>query len=288
MESQQKTFCLSIADFAIQLHSESLIELEDGYLPFLKNTDNKPDINIECIAGWPEFSFDETQKVFEAKNEVQKFYTIYSINSELGFVIYNQQTNEIQQIALLNEHFTHWKVYSEPLDNIIMPLKYPMGPIIMHYMTLTSDAVMMHASCAFDGEKGRMFSGFSGAGKSTMSMIWSEAGSQIINDDRLIIRKTETGFNVHNTPMYYKDMPKVAPLSAVYLISHSPENKIKKLVGAMAVTRVMAFCIQNNFDKQFIQKRLGIFTEISMQVPIYDLGFVPNQSVVHFIKAHEA
>jgi len=288
MENQQKTFSLSIADFAIQLHSDSLIELEDGYLPFLKNTDNQPDINIECFAGWSEISLDASQKVFEAKNEVQKFYSIYSRNSDLVFVIYNQQTNEIQQIAILNENFTHWKVYSEAINDVIMPLKYPMGPIIMHYMTLTSDAVMMHASCAFDGEKGRMFSGFSGAGKSTMSMIWSAAGNQIINDDRLIIRKTDTGFNVHNTPMYYKDMPKVAPLSAVYLISHSPENKIKKLSGAMAVTRVMAFCIQNNFEQQFIQKRLNIFTELSLQVPVYDLGFVPNESVVHFIKAHEA
>ena len=90
----------------------------------------------------------------------------------------------------------------EETDGKILPLKYPLGPIIMHYMTLKADAVMMHASCAFDGVKARIFSGFSGAGKSTMSKIWSEARNQIINDDRLIIRKQGDDYVVYNTPMY--------------------------------------------------------------------------------------
>ena len=147
---------------------------------------------------------------------------------------------------------------------------------------------MMHASCAFDGVKARIFSGFSGAGKSTMSKIWSEVRNQIINDDRLIIRKQGDEYVVYNTPMYYQDIPKKAALSSVYLISHSPENNIKKLYGAMAVSRMMAFSIQNNFDKQYIQSRLNFFSELCSKIPVYDLGFVPDGNVVNFIKDNEA
>ena len=146
---------------------------------------------------------------------------------------------------------------------------------------------MMHASCAFDGQRGRMFSGFSGVGKSTMSRIWAEAGNTIINDDRLIIRELENKFFVYNTPMYYKDIPKKAPLNAVYLIHHSPENKIQKLKGALAASRTMAFCIQNNYDQNFVAERLDFFVQLAAAVDIYDLGFVPNASVIEFIKAHE-
>lgn len=245
---------------------------------------------IECFAGIPTQPFQHDELVFEAKNEQQRFYSIYRIGKNLGFIIYNQQNiGEIQQVAILDETFAHWKVYSEALpQNSILPLKYPLGPIVMHYMTLTSEAVMMHASCTYDGEKARLFSGFSGAGKSTMSKLWADAGNRIINDDRLIIRKRGNGYIVYNTPMYYRDMPKEAPLNSIYLISHSPENKAKRLNGAMAISKVMAFCIQNNFDKQFIQSRLSFFSELCMQIPVFELGFVPDESVIHFIKANEA
>ncbi|MDD3321861.1 MAG: phosphoenolpyruvate carboxykinase (ATP) [Paludibacter sp.] len=289
MQKKQVTFQLLIADYSIKLFSESNIELEDGYLPFLNNEPPlKADIEINCTIGLPDYPFNENDLVFEAKNESQKFYSIYRTDKKLGFVVYNQQTkDEIQQIAFLNPDFTKWEVFSTVSNGQILPLKYPLGPIILHYMTINSDAVMMHASCAFDGKKARLFTGFSGVGKSTISKIMSDAGHQIINDDRVIIRKKEEGYFVYNTPMYYRDYSKVAPLSAIYVISHSPENKIKKLNGAAAISKVMAFSIQNNFDKSIIQNRLHFFNELCSKISVNELGFVPNESVVKFILAHE-
>jgi len=291
MGNHQSSTNIQIAGSLINLFSDSVVRLEEGYETFLvQNMNSEADVTIECLAGIPVNPFQNDELVFEAKNEKQRFYSIYRTGKDLGFIIYNQQKkDEIQQVAVLDETFTHWKAYSEALpDNSILPLKYPLGPIIMHYLTLKSDSVMLHASCAFDGKKARIFTGFSGAGKSTMSRLWSEAGSRIINDDRIIIRKQENGYVVYNTPMYYRDIPKEAPLNSIYLINHSPKNKIKKLSGALAVSKVMAFCIQNNFDKQFIQSRLNFFSELCMEIPLYDLGFVPDESAVNFIKANEA
>lgn len=279
---------LNIADFSLKLFSESGMDLEEGYLPFVSNIENH-DITIECLSYSHSPVFENENLVFEAANESQKFYAIYKSGTDLGFVIYNQQNiNEIQQTAILSENFKHWQIFSKPDDKgNLNPLRYPMGPIIMQYLTVKSEAVMIHASCVFDGEKGRIFTGFSGAGKSTISQIWSEAGNQVINDDRLIIRKTDTGYFVYNTPMYYRDSPKKAPLNSIFLISHYPENKIKKLAGALAVSKVLAFCIQNNFDRFFIQNNLDFLTALSTQVAVYELGFVPDSSVVDYVLLNE-
>lgn len=279
---------LNIADFSLKLFSESDIDLEEGYLPFVSNIENH-DITIECLSYSHSPVFENENLVFEAANEFQKFYAIYKSGTDLGFVIYNQQNiNEIQQTAILSENFKHWRIFSKPDEKgNLNPLRYPMGPIIMQYLTVKSEAVMIHASCVFDGEKGRIFTGFSGAGKSTISQIWSEAGNQVINDDRLIIRKTDTGYFVYNTPMYYQDIPKKAPLNSIFLISHFSENKIKKLTGALAVSKVLAFCIQNNFDRFFIQNNLDFLTALSTQVAVYELGFVPNSSVVDYVLLNE-
>lgn len=290
MPARPNSICISIAEFKIELFSEQKIDLEDGYLPFIDTNDSKvADFSIECIEGLPVELFNSDKLVFEAENEAQKFYSVYKHDQGHGFYIYNQQTvNDIQQIAVLDGSFCNWKIYAERRNGIFMPLRYPMGPIIMHYMTLKSNAVLMHASSAFDGTKARLFSGFSGAGKSTISMLWAKAGHQIINDDRLIIRKLEDGFYVYNTPMYYQDQPKKAPLSSVFLISHSPVNKIKQLNGAVAVSKVMAFSIQNNYDRQFIQSRIDLFAELCSKVSVYELGFVPDENVVKFVLNHEA
>jgi hypothetical protein len=157
----------------------------------------------------------------------------------------------------------------------------------MHYLTVKSDAVMIHASCVFDGKKGRIFTGFSGNGKSTISKIWADAGNLIINDDRIIIRKSDGRYYAYNTPMYYSDISKKAPLDAIYLISHCPENRMKKISGALAVSKVLAFCIQNNFEQKLIQNHLNFLSELSAHVSVYELGFVPDASVVKFIVDNE-
>jgi len=277
-------FKISIAEIVFHVFSQKAIELEEGYVPFLADVEANTDIQVECFHQLPETDLAKLNLLFEAKNEEQRFYSIYENADGYCFVIYNQQQkDEIQQIAFLNSSFNYWKIYSRTA----LALKYPMGPILMHYLTLYTDAVLMHASCAFDGKKGRMFSGFSGVGKSTMSMIWAKSGSQIINDDRLVIRKLNGQFFVYNTPMYYVDISKKAPLNAIYLICHYPENKANKVSGAIAVSKVMAFCIQNNFDKSFINKRLDFFSELCAITPVYELGFVPDSSVVTYITENE-
>ena len=289
MDAQVNSICLAIGGFSIRLSADRKIQLEDGYLPFVENQNvENPDFTIRCVEHLPSIGFDASDLLFQAENEFQKFYSIYRNGNQLAFVIYNQQTNnEVQQVAFLDENFKHWTIHCEVINGLFLPLGYPMGPIVMHYITLKTNAVMMHASCAYDGTKARLFTGFSGAGKSTMSMLWSKAGRQIINDDRLIVRKQDGVFFVYNTPMYYKDIPKKAPLSSIFLISHSPENRIKKLSGAMSITRVMAFSIQNNFDRRFIEGRLDLFTELCSQVGVYELGFVPDESVVNFVLDNE-
>lgn len=277
---------LRIADFNIDLLSEFDFEHEVGYIPFINELpSDTPDLTIKCVSGLKELDISALPLVFRAENEEQRFYDIHSKEGgELVFVIYDQQNKtEIQQIGVLSGDLKKWMLY---VDNVL-PLKYPFGPIMLHYLTLQSNAVMMHASCAFDGAKGRMFTGFSGVGKSTMSMLWSKAGSMIVNDDRLIIRKLNDRHWVYNTPMYYSDKPKKAPLNGIFLISHAPENRIKKLSGVEALSRVRAFSIQNNFDRRFVEHSLNVFSDLVEKVNVYDLGFVPDTSVVSFIKENE-
>lgn len=282
-------YLLTVAEFVIEFQSEEALPLEEGFVPFLTFQPATPHLVVQCMAGLPDYDFTDINPLFVAKNEQQSFYSVYPHSEGYSIVIYDQQKLEaIQQLMVINAEGTMCQLYYRSDDSHSFPLKYPFVPILLNYLTLNHDAVMMHASCAFDGERGRMFSGFSGVGKSTMSKLWWQFGCTIINDDRLMIRKEkEGGFTAHNTPMFYADVPKNAPLNALYLIYHSPENIIKPISGALAVSKVMAYSIQNNFSAQWIAKRLDFFTELVRVVPVYEYGFRPDLSAIHQILAHE-
>lgn len=276
---------LSIAGFSICLHAECQLMLDDGFTHFTVDSTQEADITIECRNNDSLPPFENAEKVFTSANDELKFYEIYRRGDDLIFRVFDQQNQTcIQQTALLDGGLKRWIIWSEETDGVLEPLVFPMAPILLHYAVLTADAVMMHASGVFDGEKGRLFSGFSGAGKSTISGIWKQQGNILINDDRLIIRKEKGEYFMYNTPMFYPDDNKKSPLHAVFLIRHAPENVINRMAGAAAVSSVMAFSIQNNYDTRFVQHHLDFFANMCSQIPVFQLGFVPDEKVVNFIK----
>lgn len=276
---------LSIAGFSICLRADCQLMLDDGFTHFTVDSTQEADITIECRNNDSLPPFENAEKVFTSANDELKFYEIYRRGDDLIFRVFDQQNQTcIQQTALLDGGLKRWIIWSEETDGVLEPLVFPMAPILLHYAVLTADAVMMHASGVFDGEKGRLFSGFSGAGKSTISGIWKQQGNLLINDDRLIIRKEKGEYFMYNTPMYYPDDNKKSPLHAVFLIRHAPENVINRMAGAAAVSSVMAFSIQNNYDTRFVQHHLDFFADMCTQIPVYQLGFVPDEKVVNFVK----
>ena len=276
---------LSIAGFSIHLRAECQLRLDAGFRHFTVDKTREPGITVECRNNDSLPPFENAEKVFTSANDELKFYEIYRRGDDLIFRVFDQQNQTcIQQTALLDGGLKRWIIWSEEKDGVLEPLVFPMAPILLHYAVLTADAVMMHASGVFDGEKGRLFSGFSGAGKSTISGIWKQQGNILINDDRLIIRKEKGEYFMYNTPMYYPDDNKKSPLHAVFLIRHAPENVINRMAGAAAVSSVMAFSIQNNYDTRFVQHHLDFFADMCTQIPVYQLGFVPDEKVVNFVK----
>ena len=281
---------LVVADFLIQINAGFPLQIDAGYVPYIQvHNTNCPDVIIECRQGLPIGLFDDCKILFEANNGHHKFYTIVRYGEGFGFLIYSQQfPDEIQQIALLDKDLKQWEIYTRPeLDGSIDPMKYPMGPIVLYYLVIKNEAIMIHASGIFDGEKGRLFTGFSRTGKSTMAKLWKHNGSTIINDDRLIIRKNGNRYVMHNTPMYYADQPMSASVDAIHLIRHFPKNTTQCIKGVKAVSSVMAFCIQNNFDKLFIQNCIGFISGLCTSVRVYETGFVPDTSIVSFLNGHE-
>ena len=90
-----------------------------------------------------------------------------------------------------------------------------------------------------------------------------------------------------NTPMYYSDSPKKAPLDFIYLPFHQVKNTYERSNGLEMSMRFMAHCIQHGYNSIHVQRHLDNVLNLSKEMPIARLGVVPNMDVLTFIKDHE-
>ena len=167
------------------------------------------------------------------------------------------------------------------------PMEYPLDGLILYYLTVIFNDIMIHASGACHNERGYLFSGVSGKGKTTIAKLWNQHGARIIHDDRLIIRKHGGRYSMYNTPVYNNDKPAAAEIDRIFLIEHGTRNEIIPVSGAAGVSQVMSNCIQHNWDPGIISRLLDSVSLMAESVPVARLDFLPDHSVIDYILEYD-
>ena len=156
----------------------------------------------------------------------------------------------------------------------IDPLLHPLGSLFLMYVFLWNKGALIHASGVLDKQKVYIFTGVSGAGKSTMAKIWRQAGAKVLNDDRLVLRVEGQGIKVFNSPMpFYAQHPMRGNLNKIFLLKHSLNNYVTRLKGASAFSRLLSNFIQQLYDEEMVQEHLGVIEKIINNIEVFELGF---------------
>jgi hypothetical protein len=148
--------------------------------------------------------------------------------------------------------------------------------------------ILFHAcGIQFQPQTGLLFSGISGSGKSTTAKIWKAAGATLLCDERVAVRKIAGQFTLYGTPWHGVDQssnPAAVPLRCLFVIKHGESNHARRLRPAEAVSMMMARTYLPFWDAQGMQYSLEFLDELCQEVPVYELGFLPNASVVDYVK----
>lgn len=291
-----KAIDLNIADYQIRLVSSENgpeLYLHKKFSSYLANGKKSPEITIN-VHKFP-FEVPASSKcVFHApfvKEQegilIERNPLLWSVWQDSGafFIKTTLPFSEKNRTAILkiSESDTEWDLFIDAIDNKADPLEYPLDGLILYYLTVIHQDIMIHASGVNYHNKGYIFTGVSGKGKTTMASLWNSAGSKVIHDDRIIIRAGADGFSMYNTPVYDNDVPSVSMIDSIYIISHGRINEIKKLNGAEAAGHVISNCIQHNWDSRIIMNNLATVAKICNRVPVYRLAFQPDESIINYI-----
>lgn len=293
----KKSFYFNVAEIVFEVKAgESNINLtiEKSFLDFVvKKPSKKSDIQIEVYNYLPDqFSNGEiifkTSSAFNTAKELISDYCweIRKMGEETAVTVCNlNKPDRITHIASFSDNYTKWKIYcnNSENNNEINPLQYPIGPIILYYSLLVNDGILLHASAVEMDNKGFVFAGFSGAGKTTMAELLYFS-SIVIDDDRLAIRIIDDKFFVFSTPVHHLSKSRRTSLNEIYIIHHSKENSRTKISIIEAYRDILAFTIQHNYNPELINKMLQIVEKIVDHTSVFHLGFKPDSKIVTFLK----
>lgn len=171
------------------------------------------------------------------------------------------------QGALLNQRFG--------IDNSIM--------IAYAFATARHDTLLMHASVPVKDERGFLFLGKSGTGKSTHCELWLKhiEGSVRINDDNPVVRVMDDGevwvFGSPwsgKTPIY---MNVGYPIGGFLRLHQAPHNKIRQVSKLEGFASILSSCSTMIWDKVSYDGICNTISKVVAKVGCFDLECLPDR-----------
>lgn len=163
---------------------------------------------------------------------------------------------------------------------------------ILHSLILARrGGFLLHAASAICDGRACLFSGVSGAGKTTMTRI-ATSDVTLLTDEISYVRATNVGPDIHFDRGIYRafgtpfagELAKAgentsAPIAALFFLEKGPENRIDELSSAEAVRRLMRNILFFAEDSALVEELLATACAFVASLPIRRLTFYPDSQV---------
>jgi hypothetical protein len=154
---------------------------------------------------------------------------------------------------------------------------------ILHSLILAErGGFLLHAASAICDGRAYLFSGVSGAGKTTMTRL-APASVTLLTDEVSYLRPGAGGYSAFGTP-FAGELARPgencsAPVSALFFLEQGPENKVDDLSSAEAVRRLMRNILFFAEDYTLVEKLFATACDFVDTVSVRRLTFYPDARV---------
>lgn len=270
-------------NIVIQIHCDRELE-HDHYLNIFRveNTEHKKTIHLNIVKHkykLPKSAklvhIQGSMKYYETENDMISVYQKRTMNEPEYYLVKNSKDNITMY---LNENAPDYYYSTHEL------LKH----IELIQILIEQDMWVLH-SCFVKSDLGAiLFTGNSGAGKSTQGRLWEEFGNaEVINGDRSLIYK-ENGIYKANG-FVYAGSSKIckndaADIKAIVLVKQSDINRVSVLPVSKAIRTLYLQTVSSNWRISQNEKKLAHVTNLFQNVEVLLLECKPDKEAVFVLR----
>jgi len=159
---------------------------------------------------------------------------------------------------------------------------------ILHSLILAErGGFLLHAASAIGDGQAYLFSGVSGAGKTTMTRL-APPNITLLTDEISYLRPSAGGYSAFGTP-FAGELARSgencsAPVAALFFLEKGAENRIEELSSGEAVRRLMRNILFFAEDKRLVEQLFATACDFVARVPIRRLTFYPDARVWDLVR----
>ena len=162
--------------------------------------------------------------------------------------------------------------------------------LLFAFASAEMGTLLVHASVIKNSNRGFLFLGKSGTGKSTHSSLWLKhiEGSELLNDDNPVVRLDDEGATVYGspwsgkTPCYKNESVRIG---AFVQIKQEPENHISRNLPLKSFAVLLPSMSAMKWDKRVYGGICDSVARLVERVPLYTLGCRPDQEAAEVCHA---
>lgn len=159
-------------------------------------------------------------------------------------------------------------------------LKHALMNLYSSFIVHNKWGLLIHSSCVVVEGGAYIFSGRSGAGKSTIARL--SFPRQLLSDEATIVKVTGDDVIVYESPFRSDTRPGFhqggIPLRAIHLIHQSHDVKRERKQPTQGLVQLMDKVFYWAYDKEQTKTILRMYERLAARVPIFDLYFQKNDT----------
>jgi hypothetical protein len=154
---------------------------------------------------------------------------------------------------------------------------------IVHSLILAErGGFLLHAASAICDGRAYLFSGLSGAGKTTITRL-APPDATLLTDEISYLRPRANGYSAFGTP-FSGELAKSgencsAPVACLFFLAQGPENRVDEISSAEATRRLMRNILFFAEDRGLVEKLFSTAFDFISRVPVRRLTFYPDSRV---------
>jgi hypothetical protein len=159
---------------------------------------------------------------------------------------------------------------------------------IVHTLLLAEEGgFLLHASSVVRNGRAFLFTGVSGAGKTTISQL-APRDAVLLTDEISYVRRDGEGYRAYGTPFagsLQKPGENIsAPIAGTFLLEKGIENRIESVAQLAAARSLLRNVLFFACDTDFANRVFEATVEFVSRVPVQRLTFAPDERVWDLIR----